>query len=150
MKRLNLIRGILLLVLSILVVGCDFEELSASKDEPRCNVYYSVVFNNTSKTDVYMGMNANPSAAEVVKAGSSRTVNNAINLLLSHKHEEEHLVEMHIRSLDNQKYQYRSYFIRPKEWTLAVDPKDFKVANLTLQVVCAYNGSEVGVTVTQK
>lgn len=150
MKRFNLLSGIFACAIIFCLAGCEFVELSADKDQPRCDVLYSVVFSNTSKTDVYMGMNANPSASEIVKAGNSRTDNNGVNLLMTSGHEEEHLVEIHVRGLDSQFYNYKSYFIRPKDWKLTVDPENFNLAHLKLRINCVFNGTETVVTVTQQ
>jgi len=149
MKRINLMLATIASVMCVTLPGCDLQELSASKDEPRCEVNYTVVFSNTSKSDIYMGLNNQPASSDIVKPGSSRTINQAINLLMSHGYEEEHIVEMYIRGISDAYYNYKTYSIRPKQWNLTLEPGEANLAYLKLRITCNYTGTDVVITVTQ-
>jgi len=152
MKQLKLFNGFFLFMLVFLIIGCYDEEKLGENRDPRCRVTYSVIYTNTSQTDIYMGSNSQPSASDVVKPGNTRTENSVITILTGTGYEEEYPVEMHIRSLDGLYYNYKSYSILPKDWSITPDPDDpTNLSNsvLTLRINCIYDGSNVTVNATQ-
>ncbi len=138
----------ILLMAGILSAGCDLQELGEDPSQPRCAVSYDIVFSNTSDSTMYMGIEAYTSAEDLVPAGGSRTHTDGINLLMTAGHEEEHMVEMHVRSLGGQVYKYATYTILPKDWSLAVDPAS-NLASLSLKISCVFNGTDLAVSAVQ-
>jgi hypothetical protein len=150
MKTFGKATLVLLFFVLIIYSGCDLQQVSSDPSQPRCAVSYTIIFNNTSDTTMHMGIDSQSGDSDLVQAGGSRNLPvETISLVTTAGAEEEHMVEMHVRSLDGQIYKYASYSILPKDWSPIVDPSDFSRATLSLQITCIYNGTDLAVSAIQ-